>query len=176
MSSRQVLVNYGDCNLICSRKTSFMTGLVQYLDLKGHLVCFIISSSYITSLYLIPRSVRDTARDNPSHIRCRMLAAASSTILSGIMCYFCFQSWNFPLSVTFLEACGIRLDTSLAAIYASCMLMSIFYLGPVVTTSVYLYASYFYGVDGSGNIGEKRGIDRFSSFFAYVWDMSVRCF
>lgn len=153
-----------------------MTGLVQYLDLKGHLVCFIISSSYITSLYLIPRSVRDTARDNPSHIQCRMLAAASSTILSGIMCYFCFQSWKFPLGVTFLEACGMRLDTSLAAIYAACMLMSIFYLGPVVTTSVYLYASYFYGVDGSGNIGEKRGIDRFSSFFAYVWDMSVRCF
>ena len=147
----------------------------QFFVLKGHLVCLIISSSYIISLYLIPRSVRDTARDNPTHIRCRMFAASFSTILSGIMCYYCFQSWKFPLGISFLEACGVRLDTSFASIRAACLLMATFYLGPLVTSSVYLYVSYFYGVDGSGNIGEKRGRDRFSSFFAYVWDLSLRC-
>lgn len=151
-----------------------MMNLFQLLDLKGHLVCFIISSSYIISLYLIPRGVRETARDNPTHIQCRMFAASASTILSGIMCYFCFQSWNFPIGITFFEACGVRLDTSFEAIYSSCLLMSIFYLGPLVTSSIYLYVSYYHGVDSSGNIGEKKGKERFSNFLAYVWDLNLR--
>lgn len=174
IESLLITVEHGDFNLIYTHQSSFMMNLVQFLDLKGHLVCFIISSSYIISLYLIPRSVRETARDNPTHIQCRMFAASASTILSGIMCYFCFQSWNFPIGITFFEACGMRMDTALEAIYSSCLLMSIFYLGPLVTSSVYLYVSYYHGVDSSGNIGEKKGKERFSSFLAYVWDLNLR--
>lgn len=68
----------------------------------------------------------------------------------------------------------MRLDTSFEAIYSACLLMCIFYLGPLVTSAVYLYVSYYHGVDGSGVIGEKKGKDRFSSFFAYVWDLNLR--
>jgi hypothetical protein len=50
----------------------------------GHLVCLFVSTSYVMSLYLIPSRVRALPRDDPAHIKYRMLAASSSTLISGL--------------------------------------------------------------------------------------------
>lgn len=142
---------------------------------KGHLVCLIITTSYIISLYLIPKKVRDSQRDNPTHIRYRIMAASLSTIISGLVLSVSFKSWNFPTGFTFLQACGMRLDTASVSISTTCLLMSIFYLGPLVSSSVYLYVSYFYGVDDYGNIGEKKGKSRNANVISYLWNICMRC-
>lgn len=142
---------------------------------RGHLVCFMISASYISSLYLIPRKVRDSPRDDPTHIRYRILAASFATFVSGIVCFFCFESWNFPSHISFLEACGFRIDTAAMSITRSCLLMAVFYLGPLTTSAIYLHTSHFYGVDDCGRIGRKEDDVRNISILMYPWEYCSRC-
>ena len=135
---------------------------------KGHGACLLIATSYISSLYLIPQKVRQSSRDNSTHIRYRILAASLSTILSAIICQRYFQSWNFPPHVTFLMACGLRFDTALDAVFRTCLLMIIFYSGPLISSSAYQYIFSHYHVDDFGNIGEKKGKNKRRNIFAYL--------
>lgn len=148
--------------------------LNQLPAFKGHLVCVVITTSYIVSLYLIPEKVRNSQRDNPTHIRYRIMAASLSTIISGLTLSVSFRSWNFPTGFTFLEACGMRLDTAYASISTTCLLMSIFYLGPLVSSSIFLYVSYFHGVDDYGNVGEKKGKNRSANIISFLWNICIR--
>ena len=141
---------------------------------KGHSACLLIATSYISSLYLIPKEVRQSPRDNSTHIRFRILAASLSTILSAIICQRYFQSWNFPPNVTFLMACGLRSDTALDAVYRTCLLMIIFYSGPLISSSIYQYISYYHHVDEKGSVGEMRGKSKLRGVFAYLSDTILR--
>ena len=141
---------------------------------KGHVACLLIATSYISSLYLIPKKVRQSPRDNATHIRYRILAASLSTILSTVICQRLFRYWNFPPNVTFLEACGIRYDVAFDAVGRTCLLMILFYSGPLISSSIYQYTSYYYGVDDYGNVGEKTGKNKNLNIFSYLWRTIMR--
>lgn len=133
--------------------------IAKYLgmpDFRGNWVCFFVSTSYVLSLYLIPSKIRKSLRDNPVHIKYRMLAASSSTLISCLICHRFYESWKFPTDIDFFQACGMRLDNAFNVVSVTCLLMSIFYMGPLLSSMIYFHTSYRQGVNEEGVVRELR--------------------
>lgn len=141
---------------------------------EGNLACLFISSSYVISLYFIPSNIRKLPRDDPKHIRRRMIAAASSTLISFLICHYNFKYWNFPSDITFLQACGLRLDTFSKVFFITFFLMMIFYIGPLISNFMYSYISYQYGVNDNGRLIEEKGRKSKENIFVYFWEIISR--
>mmetsp|Transcript_22058 Transcript_22058/g.21308 ORF Transcript_22058/g.21308 Transcript_22058/m.21308 type:complete len:413 (-) Transcript_22058:266-1504(-) len=137
-------------------------------NFKGNLACFFISTSYVLSLYLIPSNIRKLQRDNPAHIKYRMLAASSSTVISTLICNQFFEFWNFPTDIDFLQACGIRLDSAFNVVSVTCLLMSIFYMGPLLSSFIYFHLSFPQGVNQEGMIRFPKQDGKKTTVLKYI--------
>jgi membrane protease YdiL (CAAX protease family) len=146
--------------------------IVKYVGMqgnfKGNLACFFISTSYVLSLYLIPSKIRRLQRENPAHIKYRMLAASSSTIISCLISYQFYESWKFPTDINFFQACGIRLDGAFNVVSVTCLLMSIFYMGPLLSSFIYFHISFPQGVNGEGMIRFPKKYGKETTVLKYI--------
>ena len=66
---------------------------------RAMLFCTFVSVSYVASLYLIPSEIRKLPRDNPSHIRYRMLYSTASTLQSMMLLYYLSRPDNSYVNI-----------------------------------------------------------------------------
>ena len=88
------------------------------------------SAFYVGSVYLLPSDIRSLSRENPVHIRWRMLLISLYTCMLLIITYF-FVYPHGPNSISFGELVGVKLDlkSNIFSVASTVLLMSIFYLG-----------------------------------------------
>ena len=115
-------------------------------------LCFAIGGSYVLSLYLIPQHIRSMHRDEPLHIKYRLLASCSSTILSVLLMYSVISDAYAPHNISFTTALGLRLDTLLESSIVTIGLMCIFYAGPITTHISMLWVVSNHRVSYSGEL------------------------
>jgi hypothetical protein len=99
------------------------------------------------------------------------LAAVLSTVSSVAICYVNFATWKFPPGVTFAMACGFRVDNVATALPATVVLMALFYLGPLVASTMLVFVSRRYAVGGDGSL---RVRDRPLPLLTSLWGHLAR--
>ena len=137
-----------------------------YLDIsltQAIIYCLIISIIYVYSLYLIPVSIRLLHRDNIKKVKYRILA---SSIASFIV--FCFM-YNYLLHnlkiinkmnvndlsniyVNVLEFLGFTTNNIITSSIITILLMSIFYLGPIIVHLIMSYLLINFNINSNGEI------------------------
>jgi hypothetical protein len=83
-----------------------------------------------------------------------MVAAMLSTVTSIYICYLNFDAWKLH-GMSFAWACGFRLDNAFTVIPGMLALMTLFYLGPLVTYLMLLSVSRHYEVGYDGSLRER---------------------
>ena len=142
------VVNGGEVNDRCNKCISVDVALS---------ICIVVAFSYVFSLYLIPQRVRAKTRDDPVHMRYRMLASSIATIASLIIAA-CILYFYVDSDEAILTMFGFRLDNLCDCIIRTLLLMGCFYLGPICTQLALLYIIGIAEIDDEGRALSKRDI------------------
>lgn len=122
-------------------------------NLVVHAICFIVASSYVVSLYLIPKDIRKLPRENPLHIKYRMIFSSASTMISIVSVYFLYKHDKVILSgQSFSDSIGLSLRTTFPSILLSFFLMMIFYMGPITVQMALFLLNILYDVRNDGRL------------------------
>lgn len=95
---------------------------------KAWLVCLLMSSIYVLSMYTIPGSVRALPRNDPKHIRARLFMSMVSSGIALLILYLC--SSKDDGQPTLLQWTGLRTDYIFLAPILSLALTFSLFLGP----------------------------------------------
>lgn len=118
--------------------------------MKSILVCTAISIFYVLGLYILTPYVSYLNRDEMVSIRQRMTAASIITIFLVATMYYQYDH-SVETSVPFFHAIGFRSDrNTLYSVVSVFWLMSLFYLGPLVTKLAFLTTFMWYDVKSDG--------------------------
>lgn len=97
-------------------------------------ICIFISLAYVLILYTLPRRVKNLRRDDPEHIKYRMIAVCFVTVILTIFCKLLSDQIDLP-GDTFLTSIGLYLHRPFVNIIVTIVLMSIFYAGPLIVNA-----------------------------------------
>ena len=134
-------------------------------------LCLANASAYVLSLYVcVPKAVRNLSRDAPKHIRYRSAAVSASTVIQILILawiYKSYQSTNNETmtsntllnNISFSAAMGMNCDLGyiFKSIVITTTLMSIFYVGPIVSFLLYLYISIHNDIGCDGICAPRGG-------------------
>ena len=129
--------------------------------------CLSVTLFYILSLYLIPSSIRAKPRDDKLHIKFRMVAASTSTLVAVVAVYFLSSDTStssfFSINHVrrYLASLGLQLNVRVfcSSTITTIGIMLIFYLGPISTwVSYYVFISRNNLVHVDGGVEARKGI------------------
>lgn len=114
-------------------------------------ICMFISSSYVFSLYLIPARIRSKSRDDPVHMKYRMVASSIATCGCALMVvgYMCAEQIAGP-QYSMVAVLGLRLDSLVWSVVQTLGLMTMFYVGPLIAQLWTVYAIGLSDIDYEG--------------------------
>ena len=129
-------------------------------EAAAYAYCLSLTALYVLSLYMVPRRVRALSRDDPLHICWRLAAATLATLASVPACYFAIGSLIRPPYEavgaydlrSFLIIIGFRVDSAMQCTVVAIALMTIFYMGPIVTYLLYFATSCRYDIRYDGHL------------------------
>ena len=125
--------------------------------LRAVAVCGLISSGYVAGLYLLSPSLDFSVRDTPRFIRRRLAAATVLTVLLVLLSPRLLPEHSSSSS-TIAQALGCEADLStvLSASGVVAVLMSLFYLGPLVTNASLLVLRFGHVVSEGGECVPRK--------------------
>eukprot|EP01032_Pedospumella_encystans_P008482 gene8482-10065_t len=103
-------------------------------------LCILSAGLYVGSMYVIPLRVRRLPRDNVVHIKYRLTSVSIATTLSVVI-FAIVVPYRKYLNTTVLEALGLAPRHLFQSLFLTGFLMSVFYLGPLVSWLHFVWLS-----------------------------------
>lgn len=118
-------------------------------QISPHALCSVIVSSFVLSLYILPPNIRILPRNDPVHIKARIVSISVTVSLLLSIAYYCFLNIGLISSTrnTFFELIGIRLDNLVLSVNLTIFLMLIFYMGPLTVQIIKVFVDMRYKID-----------------------------
>lgn len=122
--------------------------------------CLMLTILYVVPLYLIPIKIRRLNRNDPIHIKYRLIVSSVSTLFMIILSYTLNITntipWNFDNEVSFLLLIGLQIDKILESVVITLLLFMLFYLGPIVVSTIHSITLCSYNTTISGTLLIKK--------------------
>lgn len=137
-------------------------------------ICVALTVSYVGFLYLIPRDIRTLPRNNIIHVRWRIGVVMVTSVILTVLTGFFFSTLNYRLPGDgFLVSAGFSVRSVGTISVITIALMTIFYIGPLVTLISEWVVTCFYEVDEYRHTMTKRANP--INITVVVWDHLTKC-